>query len=314
MPGPAGGGGGGGFGGGSRGGGGGFGGGFGGGHHHHHYHRPYGGFFFFPWRRPYYGYGGGCLGGIVGLFLLPIFILIFAGIFIVAAIVDLVATIANGGVVQYNERAFGEYADQQYKAEFSAYSETYEDNLLIVFTTTEDADGYYTIAWPGDNISNQINLMFGKDGAYGTSIRKNVNTKDYKYALDKNLSMVIDEMASQASRYESFIEKTDGERAPSKVINRDEDLDFTVTTVQKSLDNFTEETGIPIVLIVDDEEDVFGKTFPVGTVVLGVIGLAFATFAIVWIVKSVKAKKNGPSGRGNDTPGGTDYNDPRYWN
>ena len=310
MPGPAGGGGGGGFGGGSRGGGGGgFGGGYGG---HRHYHRPYGGFFFFPWRRPYYGYGGGCLGGIVGLFLLPIFILIFAGIIAVASIIELVGAIANGGVVQYNERAFQEYADAQYKAEFSEYSETYEDNLLIVFTTTEDADGYYTIVWAGDNISDGINLMFGKNAEYAASLNKNLNTEDYKYALDKNLSMVINEMAAYASRYSSYIEPSTAPKAPSRVINRDEDLDFTTETVQKSVDKFTDKTGIPIVLIIDDEEDVFGKSFPVGTVVLGVISLAFVTFAVVWIVKSVGARRKAKSGT--DTPGATDYNDPRYWN
>ena len=264
MPGPAGGSGGGGFGGGSRGGGvgGGFGGGFGGGHHHHH-HRPYGGFFF-PWYRPYYGYGGGCAGGIIGLLLLPVFIILFAGILVFASISSLISAIANGGVVQYDEQKLQTYADEQYYAAFSEYQETYEDNLLIVFTTTDEADGYYTIVWAGDNITNDINTMFGSNSKYALSLNKNINTTDYTYALDKNLAMVIDDMAKYASVYDSYIEPSEGLKTPSKVINNDEDLSFTAETVQKSLDKFTEKTEIPIVLIIEDEEDVFGKTFPAG--------------------------------------------------
>jgi flagellar basal body-associated protein FliL len=254
-------------------------------------------------------YGGGCLGGIVGILLLPIFIIIFALILAISSIVTLVSAISNGGIVQYSERAFGDYANSQYQTYFGDYSETYEDNILLVFTTTENADGYYTIAWAGDNISNEINLAFGENAAYGTSLKKNINTKDYKYALDKNLAMVVDDMRKTAKQYESFSVPSEGERAPSKVVNGDATLDFNVKTVQDSLDKFTAETGISIVLIVDNEEDVFGKTFPVGTVVTGVISIGAITFAVIWMVKSMKNKKR----ESQDRRDGTDYNDPRYW-
>lgn len=299
MPGPAGGSGGGGFGGGSRGSSGG--GGYGGGGYRG------GGFFYSPFGRRYYG--GGCLGGIIGILLLPIFIIVFALILAISSIVTLVSAISNGGIVQYSERAFGDYANSQYQTYFGDYTETYEDNILLVFTTTENADGYYTIAWAGDNISNEINLAFGENAAYGTSLKKNINTKDYKYALDKNLAMVVDDMRKTAKQYESFSVPSEGERAPSKVVNGDATLDFNVKTVQDSLDKFTAETGISIVLIVDNEEDVFGKTFPVGTVVTGVISIGAITFAVIWMVKSMKNKKRESQNRRD----GTDYNDPRYW-
>lgn len=307
MPGPAGGGGGGGFGGGSRGGGGGFGGGFGGGPHRHHHH--HGGFFFFPWYRPYYGFGG----GFMGLFLLPIILLIFAGVFLISSIVALVSAIANGGVVQYTDRKFEDYAMAQYEAEFGEYTETYEDNLLIIFTTTEDLDGYYTIAFAGDNISDEINLMFGDDAEFGASMNKNVKTDDYKYSLDKNLAMMVNEMRKYAMRYDSFIYPSEAEHAGSYVINRDEDLDFTEETVNKALTTFSEDTGIPIVLIIEDEEDVFGKTFPVGTVISGVLSLGVIVFAVVWIIKASNAKKKAKR-EAENRRNGTDYNDPRYWN
>lgn len=299
MPGPAGGSGGGGFGGGSRGsGGGGYGGGGG--------YRG-GGFFYSPFGRRYYG--GGCLGGIVGILLLPIFIIVFALILAISSIITLIGAIANGGIVQYNERAFQDYANSQYQIYFGDYSETYEDNILLVFTTTEDSDGYYTIAWAGDNISNEINLAFGENAAYGTSLKKNINTKDYKYALDKNLAMVVDDMRKTAKQYEPFDVPSEGEHAPSKVVNGDTTLDFNTKTVQDALDKFTAETGISIVLIVDNEEDVFGKTFPVGTVVIGVISIGAITLAVIWLVKSLKNKKRSPKGSQDNT----NYNDPGYW-
>ena len=243
--------------------------------------------------------------------MLPIILLLFAGIFVFVSISELIVAIANGGVVQYNERAFGDYADAQYYAAFSEYADTYDDNILIVFTTTEDADGYYTIVWAGDNITNEVSYLFTENRAYGVSLNKNINTADYKYALDKNLAMVIDDMATAVSAYESFIEESVGEKAPSRVINNDEALSFTTQTVQKSLDKFTEKTDIPIVLVIDDEEAVFGKTFPMGTLVLGLISIGIMVFAVVWIVKSVKAKKES-AGRTDNSDG--DYNDPRYWN
>ncbi len=314
MPGPAGGSGGGGFGGGSRGSGSGGGNrGYGGGYGRRHHH--YGGFFFFPWRRPYYGYGGGFFGGLFGLFFLPIIILVLAGTFLVSSIVVLISAIASGGIVQYDERAFGDYAQAQYDAIYpqAVYGETYEDNILIVFTTTEDLDGYYTIVWAGDNISDNINRIFAEDSEYGTAIDNNINVKDYKYSLDKNLAMVINHMATKSAGYNSFIIDSGSPRAPSQVINRDEDLQFTADTVQNALNNFTDKTGIPISIVIEDEEDVFGRKVPVAYIVSGVISLGICTFAGVWIYKSIKAKKRAKREEANRRSG-TDYNDPRYWN
>jgi uncharacterized membrane protein len=164
MPGPGGGSRGGGFGGGSFGGGGPRGGGFGGGsfggggfghgphgyHHHHHYHRPFFGFY-----RPYgYGYGGGgCLGGLLGVLMMPIIILIVATS-LIFGVFGSFFRVAKGGNVTYNEPELQSFANQQYAKEFSS-STAYEDNLLIVFLVNDERDGYYTIAWIGDNVASE---------------------------------------------------------------------------------------------------------------------------------------------------------------
>ncbi len=309
MPGPGGGSRGGGFSSGSRGGGsyGGYGGG---------YHRPYGGFFFFPWRRPYYGYGGGFFGGLFGLFFLPIIILVLAGIFLVTSIVSLIAAVASGGVVQYNEYKFQAYADEQYSAIYGEYEDAYEDNIVIIFTTSESFDEYYSIAWVGDNISTNINLMFGDETTeFGYAMERCILVEDggYKSSLSKNLAMAVDLMKDSCSGYNSFVKNNSAERGPSVVINRDEDLNFNEQTVKNALDAFTEETGIPISIVIEDAEDVFGKTIPPSYIIMGLISLAICIFAGVWIYKSAKAKKQAARADENRR-NGTDYNDPRYWN
>ncbi len=310
MPGAAGGSGGGGFGGGSRGGGGGgYRGGHGGGY------RPYGGFFFFPWRRPYYGFGGGFFGGLFGLFFLPIIILLLAAVILVVSIVSLVSAIVNGGVVQPSEAKLQAYADEQYAAIYGDFKEAYEDNILIVFTTTENFDGYYTIAWAGDNISTKINLMFGADAEFGDAMDRCVlvDNGGYKSSLSRNLAMMVDLMRDSISGYTPFVKENSAPHAEGQIINRDEDLDFNTETVKTALDAFTEETGIPISIIVEDEEDVFGKGIPPSTIIWGIISIVICIFAGVWIYKSAKAKKAAKRSEENRR-NGTDYNDPRYWN
>ena len=117
MPGPGGGSRGGGFGGGSRGGGfggGGFGGGFGGGHRGGPH---FGGYHYGP-RGPHfhrhYGYGGGgCLGGLLGMLMAPIIILFAAVVGFFGLFGSALTNISNGGQVQYNERTFQDYANEQ---------------------------------------------------------------------------------------------------------------------------------------------------------------------------------------------------------
>ena len=301
MPGPGGGSRGGGFGGGSRGGGfgggshGGFGGGFGGPHRHHHHH---GG-----WYHRHY-YGGGCLGGLVGAILYPIVMIIFSAVFLFAFIGSSFGNVANGGQVVYNEAVMQEYADTQYASAFGN-SSAYEDNILLVFLTNEESDGYYTIAWVGDNIKGEINNLFGDETtAYGVAVRGNVNSEYYAYSLDTNLTAVVESMTAHVTRLDlesSFRTVSDRSAlAESKFINYTA-LPMSVTTVDIAIDEFTEKTGIPLVLVVDSMETVFGKTVS-GTDWVGVIvPLIFIAIAIFLVVKAFKERNNKGNGGNNDS-------------
>ena len=280
----------GGFSGGSRGSGGGFGGGsrgpggFGGGHRgggfhggHHpppprHHHRP------FFHGRGYYGGGyyhhGG--GGILSTFFAFIIVLVMLfGIF------KFVFGITGADVKEwinefqyedtynedeyyndgnYSESLFQEYTNNKYKEIFGETT-CYEDNILVVFLTTDANDGYYTIAWVGDNLNYQITDMFGNEqtelgDAMSTSI------SDYHgYSLGSNLATVVDKMTDNVtalgldSPYKAESDRSSV--AESRVYNYSS-CEFTEATVNASLESFTEKTGVTFCIVVDNEATVFG--------------------------------------------------------
>ncbi len=310
MPGPGGGSRGGGFGGGSRGGGfGGSGGGFGGGFGRGPWgpRRPYfgGGWF----GRPYYYGGGGCLGGLLGVLMLPIILLLVVGIGLFSIIGTTVSNVANGGVIGYDEAVFQEYADKQYATEFGSVPSAYEDHILIVLLTNEEADGYYAIAWVGDNIHGSISDMFGDETTtFGRTMISCINSEYYAYSLDTNLARVMEIMTDEITDLglkSSF--RTESPLAgsiESHVTNYTE-LSITEETVNGALQSFTEETGISAVITIETMENVFGKSLPMSTIITLVVLVALAILAIVLLVRGIKNRKNG---NGNNKDGNGSYN------
>ncbi len=308
----------GGFGGGSRGGGGSSGGGFGGGsrggfggghrpggfgghhgphHHHHHRHRP----FFFGWHRPFfgYGYGGGCLGGMMGMIFVPIILILIVVSLIFSVFGSFgssISNIANGGDYRYSENQMQSYAKAQYAAEFKNANE-YEDNILIVFLVDEEREGYYTIAWVGDNINYEIDSMFGNQYTpFGEHMLGNISSY-YEYSVSKNLATVVDEMTNEVVnlRLDSSFDREYGSPAGyvSHVTNRSS-LEINDDTVNRALTDFTQETDIPIVIVVDDMSNVFDKSIASGDLITVIMAVIIGGVAIYLIVVAIKGKNNPP--------------------
>ncbi|MBR6680423.1 MAG: hypothetical protein IKL59_04100 [Clostridia bacterium] len=312
MPGPGGGSrGGGGFRGGGFGGGGSFGGGgrgfggggrgFGGGPHHHGPHFG-GGWFFGPGL--FFG-AGGCLGGLMGLLLAPILLIILAGVMIFSVFGSAFNLATTGGEIAYDENVFQDYADSQYAAEFGA-TDDYEDNLLIVFAVEDDEYyDYAYIAWCGDHLDTRINEMFGSNGSrLGTAVSASaINSNSYKYSLDSGIASVVTRMQGHISALgldSSFNCGTESVEYDSHLTNKTE-LDLTESTVNKALEDFTAATGIPIVVVVDDIDDIFPKTVTAGDIFSLVIAVGLIIVAIVLIVKAVKKKNSGgPNNNGSN--------------
>ena len=126
----------------------------------------------------------------------PIFtitlLIIFASAFLFSPRVSNVTVTPN---VAYDENVFQDYADSQYRKEFSGTS-GYEDNILLVFLTEdEEYYDYYYIAWVGDHIVTDVNYLFGNEQTeLGEAIGNHVNASSYKYSLDSNLAQVVEAM------------------------------------------------------------------------------------------------------------------------
>ena len=259
------------FGGGSRGGSGGFGGGsfggshggsFGGSHnggsfgghhgghfggHHHHHHGPH---FWGPRRRTYVG--GGCS----SIIFIAVFIIFMIAFFMIP---KEGITIDFGEEDMYDEATMQEYANDKYMQYFGS-SSAVEDNILLVFLTNEACDGYYTIAWIGDNIADDINYMFGEYTEYGDALYNNVD-EYFAYSFDSDLADVIETMTKHITNLgldSSFYWESDRSNlADSKFVNMTS-MDLTTEIVHIALTDFTAKTGIPMVVVVDSAEKVFG--------------------------------------------------------
>lgn len=312
MPGPGGGGGfggggsrGGGFGGGPRGGGfggGPRGGGFGGGPHHRPpHHGPHFGFGPRFYRGPrFYGGGGGCLGGLLGLFIMPIVFILIASLVFVSTIGSAVTAFREGGIVEYDEQGFQSYADERYHAEFGG-SAAYEDNILIVFLVDDACESFYCITWNGDHVDKQVRGLFGgESSAFGRAVYASVNADYYAYSLDSDLATVVETMQDSVAALglESYHSCSEVHvDADSHLTNRTS-LELTDATVNDALVRFTEATEIPIVIVVDEMEDVFGRTMPMEYVMILLIAVIFMAVGIYMIVRAVKNRKKNGGGNG----------------
>ncbi len=166
---------------------------------------------------------------------------------------------ASVNVDRYDEEMLQDYADKQYAKAFGSLS-TYEDNLLLVVVTEEDNSNYSWIAWVGDHIATDINLLFGnEETVLGEVLGECINESNYKYSLDSNLADAMRMMATEIkhleleSSYHCTETRTEFE---SHVVN-DTALPLTEQTVNDALAYFTETTGIPAVIVIADSETVF---------------------------------------------------------
>ncbi len=286
MPGPGGGGRGGGFGGGSFGGGFGGGGGYHGGGYHRRFYSPFG----------FFGFGGGLL----SFFFMPFILIAFAVIILFSTVLGAFGGIAEGGVTEYQEKQFQDYADAEYRKAFGT-STAYEDNILLVFLTNEEANGYYCIAWVGDHIEKDINYLFGADeSALGMAMKQSINTSGYWYSLDTNLAMAVDTMADyvESERLsDAFYCDENHVQVESKLINYGE-FDITEEIVNSALVDFTSRTGITMSIVVNDVTEVFDTDY--SSVIWGIVVIVILVgLAVFFVVKGVRNRRRNNRDDGN---------------
>ena len=238
-----------------------------------------------------------------------IIFLLVLGIALFGLLGNAFTNIKNGGTIEYNEEAFQDYANDHYYREFSA-SSSRESNIMLFFLTNEEYDGYYALAWVGDNIYTPINEMFGDETTeFGVTVLTTIDTDLYKYSLDSSLASVAEKMADKidARGYDDpFKDNTTSVTGVEPHLTNLTDIDLTEQTVNTGLEYFTEKTGIPIVIVVDEAVDAFGLTPPVKDIILVVVFFALIVIGIYLIVRAIKTKrnaKNNPEGDDSDPYG-----------
>lgn len=234
-------------------------------------------------HRSYHHGGGGCLQGLIVLILLFLFI---------GANMFSTGPLGTGG---YSEEVFQDYADAQYAKAFGS-SSAYEDNLLISVLVDEDHYSYYYIAWVGDHIATDINHMLGGDGTIlGQAMESCINQASYKYSLDSNLAQVMEILTEEveALGLETSFSCSEDHIQVESLLKNDSDLDMTEDTVNSALAAFTQKTGIPVVMVVEDMTDVFNRDMPVSVIALLVVLGLGAVFAIVMVVRAILRRRGG---------------------
>lgn len=218
----------------------------------------------------------GCGCGFAGFFIIFVFFVLLSFFNIAQPSEDYVVLnsngeeiIANEDGIYYDEITMQDYADGRYREIFGSY-DGYEDNILLVFLANEQANGYYTIGWVGDNIKYAINEMFGEYTQYGTYLDKYINDEYYAYSLDTSLAEVISDMGDSIvglqldSSFRSAPVSAEGKM--SQLINYTE-FELNRELLDSALEGFTEKTGIPCVIVVDMAEKVFVTDETAGEVV-----------------------------------------------
>lgn len=250
------------------------------------------------------------MGGLLGVILLPIVLLLLIGVILVATVGSAVTNVASGGQIRYDEKVMQSYADAQYAAEFASVSASaYEDNLLIVIATNEEADQYYRIAWCGDNLRSEINMLFGNEStAFGRIVRDSINSEYYAYSLDSNLALVMNRMTDQITALDlpsSFQRQHMGTQTVSSHLTNHTELSLTEATVNAALEDFTEQTQIPAVIVVDTMENIFGKTLDVADIFTVIVLIVLLIVVICWLVRRLRRYR---SQKGSDNNGNNQSN------
>lgn len=252
------------------------------------------------WGRRRY-YGGGCLSSLLSPIILILFLVIIS-----------FSMCQNGLEIRqedsnYSEEALQDYANEQYARYFSGHGD-YEDDLLLVVLTDEDNSSYAYIAWVGDHVVYDISDLLGNnDTLLGQTMASCINATNYKYSLDSNLAQVMDTLTEKIQSLDLTTSLTCG--GSGKVITdfaNHTSLPMTESTVTDALDRFAQATGISVVIVVEDSEEVFGSnshTVSASSVSRGftivIVTLAILLAIVLIIVRNRKKSRNQDEYRNN---------------
>lgn len=162
--------------------------------------------------------------------------------------------------LEYNEAALEQCAAQHYEQVFGK-SEAYEDNLVLTFVVWPDNCDYSYITWVGDHVNDTTyDLLGGNESYLGQTLSREIS-ESYEYSLCEDLEQTLALLAEQirtCSPKGCYTCDEDHSGTGSVLINNSR-VSLHENRLQSALDAFTEAMGIPIALVIEDAETLFGE-------------------------------------------------------
>lgn len=186
------------------------------------------------------------------IWLLPVIIMSVS--FVLMFIVGFISSGEKDGQIN-------QYAGYKYY-EIFASSSAPEDNILIVFAVDEEYDDYSTVAIVGDNVDGTIKEKFSGYNEYYDVMDLYFDDGDFIGFIDTNFVNAIDYMADEIEKLDfktNFKSQSDRSNLVKSEVINDRNIKFDESAVNAALESFTEKTGIPCVVIFENEYNIFGE-------------------------------------------------------
>ena len=116
----------------------------------------------------------------------------------------------------------------------------------------------------------------------------------YEYSLDSDLSNIVDHLSDKIEglNLESSFKKTPtGSNSVKSHVTNLSTISITEATINSSLENFTEATDIPIVILIEDIDEVLDRKIDGADIMTIIVAAALIALAVYLLVKAFKNRK-----------------------
>ncbi|GEM_PF-5860098 len=241
-----------------------------------------------------WGYGG--MRRTRGLCTLFAPLAVFTVLTLVFLFLFLVNVFHVGGIsaknVSLNEDVIEEYADKYYYEAFGSLDDT-EDEILLIFLVNQTRDGYFCITWVGDHIAAAVDNAFGDEegSTYFYAVTQNVSD-NFGKTLEDDIADVVNAMQSSVTAVSSsYLRKgCAGDKDFAPVVFNLTDIPSS-KSLRTAMQAFTEITGIPLAVVIDEEGEVVRESEINNGLGFGGAGLLMFVIAVWLLVDVIKSKR-----------------------
>lgn len=248
----------------------------------------------------------------------PLLIIILTSVLLTVQLVGLIGALVKGGEIVYEEVALTNYVDGVYNGQFKKHNgkvvegkNAQQSGIAILFFYNEDKGIIEHTVKMGTNVSSKVQAAFsGETSAMNKYLTEKVNKEGRKDSLAKVLTGLMKELGEEIDGYDltsPFVQKTELDKVPASaaiimpVEKKNEKAQPLTTedgtalmsvadeaTLSKAMVEFTNKTGIPVVMSIDTSVRAFGRTIPTSDIFMVVLLMVVLALCIVNLVKKIR--------------------------